>query len=228
MGDACIEALFVGEPRGITDARGTWTSSIGRERVHGPVGVFFAGFAGDRVTQPYHGGRGAAVCVHLAEHYLFWNARLQMNMSAGAVGENVTLSGIAEGRICVGDEVRLGTALVEVSGPRVPCANLARRIGRADWVKQTIRENRTGLYLRVLEEGLVQQGDAWLLQVRKNHSGSIPAINRCMFLDFDPEYARSMLEMVALEAWWKEQAQQKLEQREKHWTSAMREDPAEE
>jgi MOSC domain-containing protein YiiM len=220
-----VEAVFTGQPRLITDERGTWTSSIFRERVAGLVQVSLHGLAGDRVAQPYHGGPGAAICVHLKDHYTFWNAQYNMDLQAGCVGENVTLGDIAEDQVCVGDTVRLGTAIVQVSGPRVPCANLARRIGRSDWVKLTIRENRTGFYLRVLEPGALQAGDPWIIEERINPDGSIPAINRCMYLEFDADYARRILEMSGLEAWWKEQARQKMEGSEgltEHWTLRMR------
>ena len=149
---------------------------------------------------------------------------VNLSLGAGSVGENITLASISEDEVCVGDHVRLGTAVVEVSGPRVPCGNLARRIGRPDWVKQTIRENRTGFYLRVLEPGMVQAGDPWELQERRNETGSIAAINRCMYLDFDAGFARAMLEMPGLEEWWKDQARQKLTSREPHWTSTMKDE----
>ena len=217
-----VEAVFTGGPKLISDERGTWTSSIFRDRIEGPVAISLAGLVGDKVAQPYHGGPGAAICVHLADHYAFWNERLFTDLQAGAVGENITLQDITEYQVCVGDYIRLGTALVQVSGPRVPCANLARRIGRSDWVKMTILENRTGFYLRVLEPGVVQAGDTWFLKERLNFKGSIPAINRCMYLDFDPSFAQGMLEMQGLEEWWKEQARQKLDTRDSHWTSAMK------
>src|ERR1700692_3775813 len=159
-----VEAVFTGQPRLITDERGTWTSSIFRDRASGPVHVSLQGLAGDKVAQPYHGGPGAAICVHLDDHFSFWNTRYNMNLQAGGVGENVTLGDISEDQVCVGDTVRLGTAVVQVSGPRVPCANLARRIGRSDWVKLTIRENRTGFYMRVLEPGAFQEGDSWIIE----------------------------------------------------------------
>lgn len=219
--DADIDAVFVGQPKSIVDSGGTWTSSIFRERVFSQVSVTLQGLEGDSVVQPYHGGPGAAICVHLVDHYLFWNARFGMGLRSGDVGENLTLGHITEDQICVGDKVRLGTALVQVSGPRVPCANLARRIGRRDWVKLTIQENRTGFYLRVLEPGSLRQSDKWSVEERINAAGSIPAINRCMYLDFDPDYARMMLEMPGLETWWKEQTRQKIEDRE-HWTSKMK------
>ena len=68
---AMVEAVFTGQPRLITDDRGTWTSSIYRDRVAGPVHVSLHGLAGDKVAQPYHGGPGAAICVHLNDHYSF-------------------------------------------------------------------------------------------------------------------------------------------------------------
>ncbi len=222
MHGAAVQAVFAGGPRSIADERGTWTSSIFRDRVDGPISVSLHGLAGDKVVQPYHGGPGAAVCVHLADHYDFWNTRYTMDLHAGSVGENVTLKEITEDQIFVGDRVRLGTAVVQVSGPRVPCANLARRIGRSDWVKLTILENRTGFYLRVLKPGVLQQGDAWVLEERDKDAASIPAINRCMYLDFDPGFARRMLAMQGLETWWKDQARQKMERLEGHWTSSMK------
>jgi MOSC domain-containing protein YiiM len=219
---AIVQAVFTGQPKSITDERGTWTSSIFRNRADGPVQVSLHGLAGDKVAQPYHGGPGAAICVHLTDHYSFWNARYNMDIQAGCVGENVTLNCVSEDQICAGDTVRLGTTVVQVSGPRVPCANQARRIGRSDWVKLTIRENRTGFYLRVLEPGAFEAGDPWIIEERINHDGSIPALNRCMYLEFDAGYARRMLEMPGLEAWWKDQARQKIEDQAEHWTSTMK------
>jgi MOSC domain-containing protein YiiM len=156
----------------------------------------------------------------MAEHYVFWNQNYGMNLHAGSVGENITLDHITEDQICVGDIVRLGTSLVQVSGPRVPCANQARHIGRSDWVKLTISENRTGFYLRVLEPGTLQACDAWDLRECVHPDGQIPAINRCMYLAFDAEYARKLIGMSALEDWWKLQFQEKLAIRD-HWTTSI-------
>ena len=223
--DARVHAVFTGKPKSITDERGVWTSSIFRKRALGPVSVSARGLQGDKVAQPYHGGPGAAICVHLSDHYFFWNSQLAMTLKPGDAGENLTLDDIAEDQVCVGDRIRLGSALVQVIGPRVPCANLARRIGRADWVRLTIQENRTGFYLRVLEPGILEEGDLWSLQERINDTGSIPAINRCMYLNFDPAYARVMLAMPGLAPWWKQQAGQKLDNRHEHWTSSITREP---
>ncbi len=207
---ANVVAVFTGRPKTMLDERGRWRSSIFRDRVAGPVAISMEGLAGDKVTQPFHGGPGAAICVHLMDHYDFWNARLGMDLKPGYAGENVTLGDITEDQIWVGDVVRLGTALVQVSGPRMPCATLARRIGRPDWVKLTIQENRAGFYLRVLEPGVVKEGDGWRLERRLNEGASIPAVMRCLFLEFDADFARAMVEMEGLEEWWREQARKKL------------------
>lgn len=215
-------ALFIGQPKTITDADGIWTSSIYRDPVTGPTSVTFEGLAGDKVAQPYHGGPGAAICVHLADHYRFWNEKYAMQLQPGFVGENFTLDGISEAEICAGDILKVGSARFQVSGARIPCANLARRIGRPDWVRLTIRENRTGFYMRVLEPGQVQPGDRWILQKRFNPHGTIPRLNQAFFLEFDPDYTRQILVMEGLEDWWKELAVERLEQRSAHWTAGLK------
>lgn len=211
MATPFVEAVFVGRPKTITDDQGTWVSSILRDPVVGCIEVGQRGIVGDAVAQPYHGSPDAAICAHLLDHYLFWNAHLGMRLEPGMVGENVTLADITEDQVCAGDVISVGTAILQVSGPRIPCANLARRIGRSDWVTLTLNELRTGFYLRVLQPGSIQRGEPWMLRERPSPSGSIPAINRCMFHTFDPEYARRMQEMQGLGEWWKEQARKKLE-----------------
>lgn len=141
-----IHSIFSGQPKTMTDAGGTWTSSIYRDPVMGPIYAQPGGLVGDKVAQPYHGGPDADLCVHLLDHYRFWNERYGMTLQPGAVGENFTLDGITEDNVCAGDIVRVGSALIQVSVMRTPCATLARRIGRPDWVKLTVRENRTGFY----------------------------------------------------------------------------------
>jgi MOSC domain-containing protein YiiM len=222
-----VEAVFVGGPKVMTDEQGSWTSSIGRARVSGPVRVEDRGIEGDRVAHSYHGSPDAAICVHLADHYRFWKQTVGIDLRPGAVGENLTLCGLGEGEICVGDVVRIGTAVLQVSGPRVPCAHLARHIGRKDWVKLTIRENRTGFYMRVLEPGRLSAGDRWELEERLNGDASISAVNGCMYLDFDPDFARRMIAMRGLGDWWKQQAAEKLRTTDMHWTAGMRNDATE-
>jgi|ERR1700728_3676248 len=208
-----IDSIFIGGPKALRDDRGEWFSSIARQRAHGAVHLSAAGFAGDKVAQSYHGGPDAAVCVHLADHYNFWREHYSVGFEHGHLGENLVVVGVTEAELCAGDVVQIGSALVQVSGPRIPCENQARRAGRANWVKLTIRENRTGFYLRVLEDGEVRDGDAWLLQERLNDRGSIAAVNRCMYLEF--------AEMPGLSEWWKAQFREKLARNAGHWSDGI-------
>jgi MOSC domain-containing protein YiiM len=216
-----VEAIFAGGPRTLHDERGAWRSSISKQPVLSPAEVTLRGLVGDKANLPIHGGPDAALCIHLSSHYDFWNAHLGVALRPGAVGENLTVADLAEDDVSVGDIVRIGSVLAQVSGPRVPCTNQARYVGRKDWVKLTIRENRTGFYMRVLEPGALSVGDPWLLQERRHEDASIPRINRCMYLSFDPAFAQRMTGMTALTDWWKQQAAEKLAAREPHWTESM-------
>ncbi|MEZ4664890.1 MAG: MOSC domain-containing protein [Caldilineaceae bacterium] len=195
----------------MTDARGAWESSIYREQVHGPVMLETRGLVGDKATQPYHGTPELAVCCHFLDHYRFWNAHYDMNLQAGNVGENWALENIREDEVCIGDIYRVGAALVQVSAPRSPCETQARRIGRPDWVKLTLQELRTGIYLRVLEPGMVQAGDAWRLVERLNPGKTPPMLNRCWYHEFDAELAQEFAAMPGLMQWWQQRFAEKLE-----------------
>jgi MOSC domain-containing protein YiiM len=219
--DPLINSIFIGGPATLRDSRGEWVTSIARHRATGAVHLSAEGFAGDKVAQPYHGGPDGAVCVHLADHYAFWREKYAVDLPYGHLGENLVLEGIEEAQVCAGDVVRIGSALVQVSCPRIPCETQGRRAGRADWVKLTIRENRTGFYLRVLEHGEVEAGDAWLLQERLHERASIPALNRCMYLEFDPALAAEFAQMDGLADWWERQFHEKLARTAEHWSDAI-------
>jgi hypothetical protein len=99
-----IEAIFVGEPKNITDERGTWLSAIYRSRVEGAIELLETGLVGDRVADTKHHGRpGQAVCVHPIVHYDFWNQAYDLKgvdrLGPGSVGENWTISGADEATV---------------------------------------------------------------------------------------------------------------------------------
>lgn len=128
-----VQAIFVGGPKTLVDARGTWRSSIARDRVDGLAQLQIRGFASDQATQSYHGSPELAVCIHAQNHYDYWNTTLQMNLQVGAVGENITFDAWDDSNVCVGDVLRIGTACIQISAPRSPCENQARFVGRPDW-----------------------------------------------------------------------------------------------
>jgi MOSC domain-containing protein YiiM len=207
-----IHSIYIGQPKTISDSQGTWQTSIFRDQIDEPVRLELRGFTGDQATQPYHGTPELAVCGHFLAHYRFWNEQYGMMLKPGNVGENVALEHTSEDEICIGDIYRIGTALVQVSAPRTPCNNQARRIGRADWVKLTLVELRTGIYMRVLKPGIVQAGDKLLLEERPNPNGTVTALNRCYYQTFDPKEAQQFAIMPGLMEWWKQRFTDMLEQ----------------
>lgn len=205
-----VQSIFIGGPKTIHDDQGTWRTSIFRDPVSGPVAVEVRGLAGDQATQPYHGTPEQAVCCHLQDHYRFWQAQYGLELEPGSVGENFTLAHVSEAEICIGDIYRAGTAVFQVSAPRIPCHNQARRVGRADWVALTLKELRPGFYMRVLEAGQVEPGDPLQLAERPNPDGSLLALNRCCYETFTPQVAQRFAAMPGLMPWWRERLLKKL------------------
>lgn len=106
-----------------------------------------------------HGGPDRAVCVYSFDHYTFWEEWSGTKLAPGAFSENLTISGVRETDICIGDTFKCGEALVQVSQPRLPCTKLAGKHGRQDLPDAIRAKLYTGFYLRVLEGGSVRVGD---------------------------------------------------------------------
>lgn len=155
-----VQSLNIGRPQPENFHGKALVSGICKQPVAGPLHLTFTGFAGDGVADHrHHGGADKAVCAYGGEHYDHWQTVLGKPMPPAAFGENLTLLGLLEGDLCIGDAFRLGSAVVQVSQPRQPCKTLAARHGRADFVKLVVDAGKTGWYFRVLEEGVVAPGD---------------------------------------------------------------------
>ncbi len=137
-----------------------WTSAIAKQPVAGAVWVGRLGVAGDmQADRKVHGGPDKAVLAYAAGHYAKWREVLgRTDIGPGWFGENLTIEGVEERTVCVGDRFAVGQARFEVSQPRQPCATLNRRFQRKDMVKLVQAELRTGWYFRVLTEGWVEAG----------------------------------------------------------------------
>ena len=126
----------------------------------GPVAVGRLGLAGDeQVDRPDHGGYEQALYAYAREDLDWWVERLGRELPGGTFGENITTSGLDVTRALIGEVWRLGSAVVQVTSPRIPCAVFAGWMDERQWVKRFADAGRTGAYLRVLEEGQVSAGD---------------------------------------------------------------------
>lgn len=133
-----------------------------KEPVSGAIALSRLGLEGDGQADPrYHGGPDKAVYLYPFEHYAYWSAVLsRADLTPGAFGENFTAEGLLETDTRLGDVLAIGSATLQVTRPRSPCAKLGLRMGSLRFVRVFAAAGRPGFYLSVLEEGSVQAGDA--------------------------------------------------------------------
>jgi len=143
--------------------RGDEKSAIGKQVLKGKVRVTKLGLEGDEQADlAHHGGPDMAVHLYPLDHHAFWREELgdhPLLDTPGAFGSNLSVAGIAERDVCLGDRFRLGTALVEACQPRKPCWKIEHRFERKKMVKRILQTNRCGWYYRVLEEGELEASD---------------------------------------------------------------------
>lgn len=161
-----LASIQVGQPRTYGNPASTdpleqpWTSAIRKEPVDGQLWAGREGLSGDhQYDRRGHGGPERALLMYSADHYPRWRSEWgRKDVSPGAFGENLTVSGLTEDSACLGDIYRIGEVRIEVSSPRTPCVNLSRRHGIPDLVKTIVLNHRSGWYLRVLQEGWLEAG----------------------------------------------------------------------
>jgi MOSC domain-containing protein YiiM len=139
------------------------------------------GFNGDfQVDKRFHGGPDKAVYLYPHEHYLPWQQELGLPelLPFGAFGENLTIEGLLEPEVRMGERFRIGSALVEVTKPRMPCVKLALKFGRPDMVRRMHQNERSGFYVSVIEEGAVEAGDEIERVLERPDRPAIPEIFR--------------------------------------------------
>jgi MOSC domain-containing protein YiiM len=155
-----VLSVNVGGVRTIPNGTRTTRTGIVKEPVDGRVPLGREGFTGDRqADRRVHGGPEMAAYLYSADDYRWWEDELGRPLPPGTFGENLTVTGLRDGEVHIGDRFRLGTALVEVTAPREPCFKLGLRMEDPRFVVRFRKAGRTGFYVRVLEEGDVGAGD---------------------------------------------------------------------
>ena len=145
-------------------------SGIRKAPTAGRVAVGELGLAGDvQVNRKHHGGEGQAVYAYAQDDADWWAAHLDRDLPPGAFGENLRTEGLDLTGAVLGERWRVGTALFEVTAPRIPCANVAQYWGIPNLVKRFAARGATGAYLRVLATGELGAGDAIHVVERPEH-----------------------------------------------------------
>jgi len=135
-------------------------SAIDKRPVAGPVAVGLLGLDGDECAdQEFHGGFEQAVYAYAREDLDWWTEQLSRELPSGMFGENVTTAGIDVSAALIGETWRIGTVIVQITAPRIPCVTFKSWLDEPHWVKRFAAAGRPGAYLRVLTPGVVQAGD---------------------------------------------------------------------
>ena len=152
-----IISVNVGLPREVVWKGVTVQTAIFKEPVAGAVAIRELNLAGDQQADlTVHGGLEKAVYAYPVEHYEYWRKQLSdLSLSWGAFGENLTTEGLLEDILCIGDLLRIGSAVLQVTQPRMPCYKLELRFNRNDMIKRFLVSGRSGFYLSVIEPGEV-------------------------------------------------------------------------
>lgn len=208
-------SVNVGRPRRLRAGGRVITTAIFKEPVTGPVCVRRYNLDGDRqADQRVHGGADKAVYAYPFEHYAFWAQALgRTDLAPGFFGENLTVAGLLEGEVAIGDVLRVGEAVLEVSQPRTPCYKLGLRAGSDDFPARFAESLRCGFYLRVLTEGRVQAGEPIVRIAREEGGMSVREIFRLKFdAAADPRTMASAARLPALAASWRASFEKRLAQ----------------
>ena len=155
-----VETVLTGRSKPI---RGEELSAIGKTPVVGAAEIGPLGLAGDeQADRRVHGGPDMALHHYPRDHYSFWQSLKPGHpklVNSGAFGENISVTGLAESDVCIGDRFALGSAIVEISQGRQPCWKQAHVMEWPEMVALIVKLGRCGWYYRVIESGAVSTGD---------------------------------------------------------------------
>jgi len=203
---ATLLAVNVGLPREVTWRGNTVRTGIWKTTVSGRRTVRRLNIDGDgQGDLAGHGGEQRAVLVYQLASYRYWQDHLERDdFTNGQFGENFTVDGLPDDEVCIGDRYRIGTALFEVTQPRVTCYRVGLRMGQPDMAALLVSHQRPGFYLRVLREGDVGAGDD-IVKVGADPTGiSVADVNALLYLPgHDRARAAVAAAIPALSPGWK-------------------------
>jgi len=209
-----IISLNVAQPQ-LTSYKGaSIETGIFKRPVEGRIMLRRLNLDGDRQADlSVHGGPYKAVYVYPSEHYKFWMHEFpDMELPWGMFGENFTTEGLFEKDLHIGDRLRIGSALLVVRQPRIPCYKLAAKFQRDDILERFLVSGRSGFYFSVEVEGEVGAGDSF--EISRDDSGiTIAEMNRLYVREkYNPELLAKAIATPALPGEWRRYLARRLEQ----------------
>jgi MOSC domain-containing protein YiiM len=221
-----IETMFGGQPR-LLGSQGKM-SSIYKAPLAGPWRVTRLGLEGDAQADPEnHGGEDMALHHYPRDHYPAWIAEttaLAAHLAeAPAFGENISTLGLTEADICIGDSMRVGGVILQVSQGRQPCWKLNAKFHRADVASRVQKSGRTGWYYRVLKEGIIVKGDPFELVDRPHPQWPLSRIIELLYQRTKAyDELAALAELPELAAKWRKLAAQRVGSRSvENWSRRL-------
>jgi len=204
--DARLVSVNVGMPREVSWQGRTVFTGIWKEAVQGSRQVRRMNVDGDgQGDRAGHGGEQRAVYVYQLDSYAYWRDQLQRDdFVYGQFGENFTVDGLSDDEVCIGDQYRIGSALFEVTQPRVTCYRVGIRTNEPRMAALLTGHGRPGFYFRVRDEGVVRPGDDVVKVMTGVGQMTVASINSLLYLDRrpDPELLQRALGIPALSPGW--------------------------
>lgn len=203
-----IVSVNVGLPREVVWKGMTVRTAIFKEPIAGTVAIRKLNLTGDQQADlTVHGGSEKAVYAYPIEHYDYWRKELSdVSLSWGAFGENLSIEGLSEHTVCIGDLLRIGSAVLQITQPRMPCYKLALRFNRDDIIKRFLASGRSGFYFSVIEPGDVGAGSKIEVLERDTNNVTVSDILRLYLGQTrDPELLQRAINVSSLPENWRAQ-----------------------
>ncbi|MEX2416013.1 MAG: MOSC domain-containing protein [Paenibacillaceae bacterium] len=207
-----VMSVNVGKPREVAYQNKFISTAIWKTAIQGPVMLTSTNLAGDgQADLINHGGKDMAVLIYSYDHYDYWEKQLNRKLEYGSFGENVTVVGLTEHDVCIGDTFEWGEAIVQISQPRYPCYKLSIRHEAPEIPQLVLDTGFSGYYVRVLQSGLVSK-EAGLRRLQRHPLGiSIAAVSEAFInKSASTESIRGILAVDELSESWKRKFESRL------------------
>ncbi len=202
-----VLSVNVGKPKNVPWQGKTVYTGVWKHPVDGPVLVRRLNIDGDgQGDLNGHGGEQRAVLVYQIDSYRHWARHFGRNdLSYGNFGENLTIDGLPDDEVCIGDRYRIGEAEFEVTQPRVTCYRVGMRLGQPELPALLVSHHRPGFYMRVITEGQVQAGDQIVKTRTGPHALSVADTDALLYLPGrDTRRLRDATDIPALSPGWQQ------------------------
>ena len=205
-----IVSTNIAKPQFVTINGEQQRTGIFKKPTHQPIYLDTEEVKGDEISnRKVHGGIYKACYLFSADHYPYWqNLYPQLDWHYGMLGENLTVNGLDETQICVGDIYKVGNALIQVTQPREPCTTFAAKMASQDILAQFVAHGRPGTYVRVLESGNVKVGDTLeLIEISKHRISVADFFNVLFSREKNQEHLNLLVKNEAIALYKRDQLQ---------------------